>query len=124
MDEALFEQLREWRAARAKEQSLPAYCVFTDTTLTAIAEARPGDRRGLAAISGVGASKLDRYADEVLALLTRHADPGGGKGSEGGDGQEGGDGGQGASFEADEFDPAGDPADARAWPQPASSSAE
>jgi DNA helicase-2/ATP-dependent DNA helicase PcrA len=69
LDEALFERLREWRSARAKEQSLPAYCVFTDATLTAIAEARPADRSALSTIPGVGATKLDRYADEVLALL-------------------------------------------------------
>ena len=69
LDEALFERLREWRSARAKEQSLPAYCVFTDATLTAIAESRPADRAALAGIPGVGATKLDRYAEEVLTLL-------------------------------------------------------
>jgi DNA helicase II / ATP-dependent DNA helicase PcrA len=69
LDEALFERLRDWRSARATEQSVPAYCVFTDATLTAIAEIRPTDRPALAGISGVGAAKLDRYADEVLALL-------------------------------------------------------
>ncbi|MGH3414928.1 MAG: ATP-dependent DNA helicase UvrD2 [Actinocrinis sp.] len=69
LDEVLFERLREWRSARAQEQSLPAYCVFTDATLTAIAEARPSDRGELASIPGVGATKLDRYADQVLALL-------------------------------------------------------
>jgi DNA helicase-2/ATP-dependent DNA helicase PcrA len=70
LDEALFERLREWRSTRAREQSLPAYCVFTDATLTAIAEARPADRSALAAIPGVGSTKLERYADEVLALIT------------------------------------------------------
>jgi len=69
LDEELFDRLREWRSARAQEQSLPAYCVFTDATLTAIAEARPTDRASLASIPGVGSTKLDRYADEVLALL-------------------------------------------------------
>ncbi len=69
LDEALIERLREWRSVRAREQSLPAYCVFTDATLTAIAEAHPSDRAGLSAIPGVGAAKLQRYADEVLALL-------------------------------------------------------
>jgi DNA helicase-2/ATP-dependent DNA helicase PcrA len=69
VDEELYERLREWRSNRAREQSLPAYCVFTDATLTAIAEAHPTDRAGLAGIPGVGATKLDRYADEVLELL-------------------------------------------------------
>lgn len=83
LDEALFERLREWRSNRAREQSLPTYCVFTDATLTAIAEARPADRGALAGIPGVGATKLDRYADEVLALLA-----GDGAGVEGGGGEE------------------------------------
>jgi DNA helicase II / ATP-dependent DNA helicase PcrA len=69
IDEALFERLREWRAARAQEQSVPAYCIFTDATLTAIAESRPADRAALAVIPGVGGRKLDRYADDVLAIL-------------------------------------------------------
>ena len=70
LDQALFQQLRDWRAEQAKEQSLPAYVVFTDATLTAIAETRPTDRPGLSRIPGVGASKLERYADQVLAILT------------------------------------------------------
>jgi DNA helicase-2/ATP-dependent DNA helicase PcrA len=74
LDEELFERLREWRSERAKEQSLPAYVVFTDATLIAIAEARPTDRASLASIPGVGSTKLDRYADEVLALLGAHGD--------------------------------------------------
>ena len=69
LDEALLDRLREWRSERAKEQSLPAYCIFTDATLTAIAEARPADRASLASIPGVGSTKLNRYADEVLQLL-------------------------------------------------------
>ncbi|MBS2963052.1 HRDC domain-containing protein, partial [Actinocrinis puniceicyclus] len=80
LDEALFERLREWRSARAKEQSLPAYCVFTDATLTAIAESRPADRAALAGIPGVGSTKLERYADDVLALLGA-ADGGGADGT-------------------------------------------
>ena len=51
------------------EQSLPAYCVFTDATLTAIAETKPADRGALSRIPGVGSAKLERYADEVLAIL-------------------------------------------------------
>ncbi len=67
-DEELFESLRSWRLARAAEQRVPAYCVFTDATLTAIAETRPGDAAQLAAVPGVGRTKLDRYGAEVLAL--------------------------------------------------------
>ncbi|HET8719082.1 MAG TPA: ATP-dependent DNA helicase UvrD2 [Nocardioidaceae bacterium] len=68
-DEELFERLRSWRAGRAEEQKVPAYVVFTDLTLQAIAEARPTDGRALLAISGVGPGKLDKYGDDVLALV-------------------------------------------------------
>jgi DNA helicase-2/ATP-dependent DNA helicase PcrA len=68
-DEQLFEALRSWRAARAKELSQPAYCVFTDATLTAIAEQRPTDVAALVAIPGIGQAKLDKYGDEVLGLV-------------------------------------------------------
>jgi DNA helicase II / ATP-dependent DNA helicase PcrA len=68
-DEALFGRLREWRSAAAAEAKVPAYAVFTDATLVAIAEAMPADHAGLARISGVGAAKLERYGAAVLALL-------------------------------------------------------
>ncbi len=68
-DEQLFERLREWRVARAAEEKVPAYVVFTDLTLQAIAEVRPADPAGLLRISGVGPAKIEKYGDEVLALL-------------------------------------------------------
>ncbi|GAA5009667.1 hypothetical protein GCM10025734_52980 [Kitasatospora paranensis] len=68
MDEALYERLREWRARQAKQQGAPAYVVFTDATLMAIAEDVPGSTRELALISGVGAMKLDKYGAAVLSL--------------------------------------------------------
>ncbi|BEP11982.1 ATP-dependent DNA helicase UvrD2 [Acidothermaceae bacterium B102] len=68
-DEALFERLREWRLARSKERSQPAFVVFTDATLTAIAEAKPRSVAELVAIPGVGQRKLDEFGAEVLALV-------------------------------------------------------
>ncbi|MGW0702706.1 ATP-dependent DNA helicase UvrD2 [Streptomyces sp. NPDC002867] len=68
MDEALYERLREWRSDRAKELGQPAYCVFTDKTLMAIAEAVPGTEGELAGISGVGGRKLERFGTDVLAI--------------------------------------------------------
>lgn len=68
MDEALYERLREWRSDQAKQLGQPAYCVFTDKTLIAIAEAVPGDERELSAISGVGGRKLERFGADVLTL--------------------------------------------------------
>lgn len=68
-DEELFELLRTWRKEQAEAQSVPAFVVFSDATLEALAEVKPTDRRGLQSISGIGKTKLDRYADELLALL-------------------------------------------------------
>ena len=67
-DEELFERLRAWRSAQAQEQRLPAYCVFTDATLVAIAEMRPADTRALVTIPGIGQTKATRYGGDVLAL--------------------------------------------------------
>jgi DNA helicase-2/ATP-dependent DNA helicase PcrA len=68
-DEELFERLRAWRAGVAAEAKLPAYVVFTDATLVAIAETMPADEGQLARVPGVGAGKLLRYGDAVLKLL-------------------------------------------------------
>jgi DNA helicase II / ATP-dependent DNA helicase PcrA len=67
-DEGLFERLREWRTEQARAQSVPAYVVFTDATLIALAEARPSTERALLAVPGVGRAKLERYGADVLAL--------------------------------------------------------
>ena len=67
-DEVLYENLREWRTGQAGEQKVPAYVIFTDATLQAIAESKPQDVPGLSRIPGIGKVKLDRYAEEVLAL--------------------------------------------------------
>jgi DNA helicase II / ATP-dependent DNA helicase PcrA len=64
----LFGRLRDWRLAVSREQSVPAYVVFSDATLQAIADARPVSRGELAAIPGVGAVKLDRYGSAVIQL--------------------------------------------------------
>ncbi|MEU6079445.1 ATP-dependent DNA helicase UvrD2 [Streptomyces sp. NPDC047108] len=68
LDEALYERLREWRMEEAAALGQPAYCVFTDKTLMAIAEAVPDSESALASISGVGRRKLDRFGAAVLAL--------------------------------------------------------
>ncbi|MFI7097947.1 ATP-dependent DNA helicase UvrD2 [Streptomyces sp. NPDC050161] len=68
LDEALYERLRDWRAEQAGRLGQPAFCVFTDKTLMAIAEAVPGTAGELAGISGVGRRKLDRFGADVLAL--------------------------------------------------------
>ncbi|OLF08989.1 ATP-dependent DNA helicase [Actinophytocola xinjiangensis] len=69
LDEELLTSLKEWRARRARALKVPAYVVFTDATLVAIAEQRPVDAAGLVSIAGIGASKLDKFGGEVLGLL-------------------------------------------------------
>jgi DNA helicase-2/ATP-dependent DNA helicase PcrA len=70
VDEQLFERLRAWRLERSKELKQPAFCVFTDATLTRIAEVRPQTTQELATIGGVGPAKLTAYAAEVLELCS------------------------------------------------------
>jgi ATP-dependent DNA helicase RecQ len=65
----LFEALRAWRAATAREQSVPAYVVFGDATLRAVASTRPGRREELEGITGIGAKKLEQYGDALLEVV-------------------------------------------------------
>ena len=67
--ESVFEELRAWRGATAKEQGVPAYVVFHDATLRAIAAAAPSSLPELMGISGVGESKLAKYGDGILEVL-------------------------------------------------------
>jgi superfamily II DNA helicase RecQ len=69
-DAALFEALKKWRLQAAGGK--PAYTVANNKTLTAIAVRRPADRADLIEISGVGPAFIDRYADDVLALVARY----------------------------------------------------
>ena len=69
---ARFEALRAWRGATAKEQGVPAYVVFHDATLRAVAERDPTSPAELAGISGIGAAKLERYGEGVIAALAEH----------------------------------------------------
>jgi DNA helicase-2/ATP-dependent DNA helicase PcrA len=68
-DGPLFDRLRAWRRERAKTDGVPAYVVFHDATLAAIADEAPANRAALATVSGVGPTKLERYADEVLSIV-------------------------------------------------------
>ena len=68
-EEQTFDALRQWRKDIALEADVPAFVVFTDATLTAIAEARPESLEQLATLPGVGPSKLEKYGEAVLAVL-------------------------------------------------------
>ncbi|RIJ77076.1 ATP-dependent DNA helicase UvrD2 [Nakamurella silvestris] len=72
-DPAVVEALKAWRKQLAAEQSVPAFVIFTDATLLAIAERQPSDDAGLLKIPGIGRAKLDNYGEQVLNILSKHA---------------------------------------------------
>jgi ATP-dependent DNA helicase RecQ len=72
-DLALFEVLRAWRAGEARSRGVPAYVVFSDATLAAIATARPRSEDALLEVSGVGPRKLAEYGAAVLELVRKGA---------------------------------------------------
>ena len=69
IDDELLASLKDWRLRTSKEMSVPAYVVFTDNTLIAIAETLPTDDAALVAIPGIGARKLEQFGPDVLALV-------------------------------------------------------
>jgi len=68
-DPAVLQALRSWRANTARASGVPAFVVFHDTTLAAVAEARPRDRHSLLALPGMGPVKADRYGEALLAVV-------------------------------------------------------
>jgi ATP-dependent DNA helicase RecQ len=67
--EPVFERLRAWRTATAKELGMPPYVIFHDSTLRQIAASPPSTLAGLALINGVGETKLARYGQQILDIL-------------------------------------------------------
>ncbi|RKN34510.1 DNA helicase RecQ [Micromonospora musae] len=65
----VFERLRAWRAAAAKEQGVPAYVIFHDATLRQIATDAPTSLAELSTVSGVGENKLAKYGEQILTVL-------------------------------------------------------
>jgi ATP-dependent DNA helicase RecQ len=70
----VFEKLRAWRGAMAKEQGVPAYVVFHDATLRQIATQTPASLQQLGTISGVGENKLAKYGQPILDTLAEILD--------------------------------------------------
>jgi ATP-dependent DNA helicase RecQ len=69
VDDGLFERLRAWRLERARADEVPAFVVLHDATLRELAAAKPENERDLAAVKGFGPAKLERYGDDVLAVI-------------------------------------------------------
>ena len=69
VDADLLSTLKAWRREQARQQGVPPYVVFHDRTLVELAARRPADREALSGVGGIGAAKLERYGDALLALL-------------------------------------------------------
>ena len=69
VDEGVYEALRTWRREVSKEHGVPAYTVFHDSTLRELARVRPQTLNELRSISGIGATKLERYGEALLKTL-------------------------------------------------------
>jgi ATP-dependent DNA helicase RecQ len=71
-DAKLLRRLKTWRAAEARRRGVPAYVVFHDSTLEALAIVRPRDRGALLSVRGIGPTKVETYGQDLLKVL---ADP-------------------------------------------------
>jgi ATP-dependent DNA helicase RecQ len=71
VDRDLVEALRSWRREQASQQGVPPYVVFHDRTLLELVQRRPDSLAELAGVSGIGAAKLERYGEALLAVLRR-----------------------------------------------------
>jgi ATP-dependent DNA helicase RecQ len=69
-NEIVYEALRTWRREVSKQHGVPAYTVFHDSTLRELASARPQSLNQLRSISGIGATKLERYGEALLSILS------------------------------------------------------
>ena len=70
-DLPLFDALRDWRAERARRDGVPPYLICTNQQLAAMINARPQSLTKLGSIDGIGKAKLEKYGQEILALLAR-----------------------------------------------------
>ena len=69
-DLELLGRLKSWRTEEARRRRVPAYVVFADRTLEALAAARPASEAGLLAVKGIGPAKLETYGEALLRLLS------------------------------------------------------
>lgn len=72
-DRELFEALRAWRRDTARVNDVPAYVVFSDATLRALAQDRPRTRSQLLDVAGIGPAKSERFGDDVLRIVAEHS---------------------------------------------------
>jgi RecQ family ATP-dependent DNA helicase len=72
VDPALEQALRVWRLAEAKRLAVPAFAIFSDKTLHAIAACRPATNEQLLAVSGIGLSKVNKYGADIYRVVRSH----------------------------------------------------
>ncbi len=68
----VFEALRDWRRTESRKADVPAFVIFNDATLIAVATARPRNRAELLRVSGVGPVKAQRFGDDLLRIVAQH----------------------------------------------------
>ncbi len=68
-DPKVLEALKKWRASKARATGVPAFVICHDTTLAAMAEANPRERRDLLLVPGMGPVKIERYGDDIIAVI-------------------------------------------------------
>ncbi|EUA07246.1 HRDC domain protein [Mycobacterium xenopi 4042] len=71
----MLQRLKDWRLRTSKDMNVPAYIVFTDNTLLAIAEMRPTDEAALVAIPGIGARKLEQFGPTCCSWSAPASEP-------------------------------------------------
>ena len=74
IDSDLYAALKVWRREQAKSDAVPAYVIFNDRTLEELSSVRPRTQNDLLAIVGIGPAKVDRYGDQILAVIIEHTD--------------------------------------------------
>ena len=68
-DSQLYKTLRGWRREMAERRGIPAYCIFTDSTLRLLTAMKPRDRRQLSEVKGVGDAIIDKYGEDILRII-------------------------------------------------------
>jgi superfamily II DNA helicase RecQ len=72
LDERLLSALKAWRLQRARTDKVPAFVILHDSTLERLCVQRPNSTQQLRNIPGIGETKLERYGDEILAVLRKN----------------------------------------------------
>jgi superfamily II DNA helicase RecQ len=72
-DELLLERLKSWRSERAKQESVPPYCVAHNRMLSLIAEKKPGNTEELMDMKGFGPARIEKYGEEIISIVASGA---------------------------------------------------